>query len=313
MSTQPSQHYLDVADGKVYYEVRGSGPLLLVIGQPMTSAPFGPVADLLAEDHTVVTYDPHGLGESVTDDPPAAVTPEIEASDLAQIIDAMGGGPADVFGSSGGAVAGLALVANYGDKVGTLIAHEPPLGELLPDAAQARAAVDDIDDACRAYGSGAAWGKFVSLVMHDGPIPDDGPPPATWPPPGVDLPEGAAPPEPSAKQQADDETFFLRMLKPFTRYQPPIEALLSGPRVVVAVGAASRGEMARRSADALAERLGQTATVFPGDHGGFMADPAGFATAIREVLAQESGELAGVREFSRVAVLAASPAPAAAR
>ncbi|HZA73621.1 MAG TPA: alpha/beta hydrolase [Propionibacteriaceae bacterium] len=285
MSTQPSQDYLDVADGRVYYEVRGSGPLLLVIGQPMTSAPFGPLADLLAEDHTVVTYDPHALGESVTNDPTADVTPEVEASDLAQIIDALGGGPADVFGTSGGAVAGLALAANYPDKVRTLIAHEPPIGELLPDAAQARTAVDEIDEAYRAYGSGAAWGKFVSLVMHDGPIPDDGVPPAAWPPPGAEQPEDAAPPEPSAKQQADDETFFLRMLKPFTRYQPPIEALQSGPRVVVAVGAASRGELARRSADALAERLGQSATVFPGDHAGFMADPAGFARAIREVLA----------------------------
>jgi pimeloyl-ACP methyl ester carboxylesterase len=252
----------------------------------MTSGPFAPLAELLAEDHTVVTYDPHGLGQSVTDDPPDLVTPEIEADDLAQIIDAVGDGPADVFGSSGGAVAGLALVANHPGKVGTLIAHEPPVGELLPDAAQARAAVDGIDEAYRAYGPGAAWGKFVSLVMHDGPIPEDGPPPATWPPPGVELPEGAAPPEPSAKQQADDETFFLRMLKPFTRYQPPIEALRSGPRVVIAVGASSRGEMARRSADALAARLGQTATTFPGDHGGFMADPSGFAAAIRDVLAQ---------------------------
>lgn len=285
MSTQPSRHYLEVADGKVYYEVRGSGPLLLVIGQPMTSAPFGPLADLLAEDHTVVTYDPHALGESVTNDPTAAVTPEVEASDLAQIIDALGGGPADVFGSSGGAVAGLALAANYPDKVGTVIAQEPPVGELLPDAAQARAAVDEIEKAYRAYGSGAAWGTFVSLVMHDGPIPDDGVPPAAWPPPGAEQPESAAPAEPSAKQQADDETFFLRMLKPFTRYQVPIEKLRSGPRIVVAVGATSRGEMARRSADALAERLGQTATVFPGDHGGFMADPAAFATTIRDVLA----------------------------
>jgi pimeloyl-ACP methyl ester carboxylesterase len=292
MSSQPSQHYLGVADGKVYYEVRGSGPLLLVIGQPMTSGPFAPLADLLAEDHTVVTYDPHGLGQSVTDDPPDQVTPEIEADDLAEIIDAVGGGPADVFASSGGAVAGLALVANHPDKVRTLIAHEPPVGELLPDAAQARAAVDDIEDAYRAYGAGAAWGKFVSLVMHDGPIPDDGPPPAAWPPPGAEEPEGseqpedAAPPEPSAKQQADDETFFLRMLKPFTRYQPSIEALRSGPRVVVAVGAASHGEMARRSADALAEQLGQTATAFPGDHGGFMSDPSAFATAVRATLAQ---------------------------
>ena len=293
MTNEPSQHFLGVADGKVYYEVRGSGPLLLVVGQPMTSGPFAPVADLLAEDHTVVTYDPHGVGQSVTDDPPDLVTPEIEADDLAQIIDAVGGGPADVFGSSGGAVAGLALVANHPDKVGTLIAHEPPVGELLPDAAQARAAVDGIEEAYRAYGSGAAWGKFISLVMHDGPIPDDGPPPATWPPPGAEPPAGAepaedaAPPEPSAKQQADDETFFVRMLKPFTRYQPPIEALGSGPRVVIAVGAASHREMARRSADALAERLGQTATPFPGDHGGFMSDPAAFGATIREVLAQD--------------------------
>ena len=122
--------------------------------------------------------------------------------------------------------------------------------------------------------------------MHNGPIPDDGPPPATWPPPGMEQPDDSAPPEPSLKQQADDETFFLRMLKPFTRYLPPIEALQSGPRVVVAVGAASGDEMARRSADALAERLGQTATPFPGDHGGFMSDPAAFAATIREVLAQ---------------------------
>ena len=292
MTNEPSQHFLDVADGKVYYEVRGSGPLLLVVGQPMTSGPFAPLADILAEDHTVVTYDPHGVGQSVMDDPPALVTPEIEADDLAKIIDTLGGGPADVFGTSGGAVAGLELVANHPDKVTTLIAHEPPVGELLPDAAQIRAAVDETEEAYRAYGAGAAWGKFVSLVMYDGLLPEDGVPPATWPPPGAEQPEGsgpsedAAPPEPSAKQQADDETFFLRMLKPLTRYQPRIEALKSGPRVVIAVGAGSHGEVARRSAEALAERLGQTAIAFPGDHGGFMSDPAGFAAAIRGVLAQ---------------------------
>ena len=135
----------------------------------MTSGPFGPLADLLAEDHTVVTYDPHGVGQSTVDDPSLAVTPEIEADDLAAIIDAVGGGPADVFGTSGGAVAGLALAVRHPDKVRTLIAHEPPVAELLPDAPHIRAAVDEIEDAYRAYGPGAGWGKFVSLVMHDGP------------------------------------------------------------------------------------------------------------------------------------------------
>jgi hypothetical protein len=75
------------------------------------------------------------------------------------------------------------------------------------------------------------------------------------------------------------------MLKPFTGYQPPVEALRSNSaRVVVAVGAASRGEIARRSAEALAERLGTSAVVFPGNQGGFMADPATFAAAIEQVM-----------------------------
>jgi hypothetical protein len=51
MSTEPSRHYVDLPGGRVYYELRGSGPLLLVVGQPMTSGPFGPLADL-AEDHS---------------------------------------------------------------------------------------------------------------------------------------------------------------------------------------------------------------------------------------------------------------------
>ena len=97
-----------------------------------------------------------------------------------------GGGPADVFGTSGGAVAGLALATHYPDKVGTLIAHEPPVTELVPDAPYIRTAVDDIEDAYREYGAGAAWGKFVSLVVLDGLVPDTGVPPAEWPPGGQD-------------------------------------------------------------------------------------------------------------------------------
>jgi len=108
MSTQPTSHQLNIPGGSLYYEVRGSGPLLLVVGQPMTSAAFAPLADLLAQDYTVVTYDPHGLGESTIDDPSLPVTPEIEADDLAHIVDSLRGEKADVFGTSGAAVTGLA-------------------------------------------------------------------------------------------------------------------------------------------------------------------------------------------------------------
>ena len=128
-SKQSSPHHLDVPGGRLYYEVRGSGPLLLVIDQPMTSGPFGPLADLLAEDHTVVTYDPHGLGASTIQDPSLDVTPEIEGDDLAHLVDAVGGERADAFGSSGGAIAALAFAARHPDKAGTVIAHEPPVNE----------------------------------------------------------------------------------------------------------------------------------------------------------------------------------------
>ena len=288
MSTAPTKHQLEANGGRVYYEVRGSGPLLLVVGQPMTSGPFGPLAEDLAVDHTVVTYDPHGVGQSSVDDPSLPITPETEADDLAALVDELGLGPAAVMGTSGGAVAGLAFASRHPDKITTLIAHEPPVADLLPDAAPIRAAVDAIEDAYRSAGSGAAWGAFASLVMHDGPVPADGVPPAAWPPPGAadDQDNDAVPPEPSAKQQADDELFFLRMLKPFTRYAPDVTALRDGPvRVRVAVGAASGAEVARRSAEALAAELGQQAIVLPSHHAGFMEDPAGFAAAVREVLA----------------------------
>ena len=274
MSSPVSTHQLEVSGGTVYYEVRGSGPLLLVIGQPMTSGPFGPLADALADDHTVVTYDPHGLGASSIADPSADVTPEIEAEDLARIVDAVGAPRADVFASSGGAVAGLAFAAGYPEKVGTLIAHEPPVTELLPDAPHVRKVVDEIEDAYRTQGPGAAFGMFIGLVMHSGPLTAEG------------VTSMAAPPsdERSEKQQADDELFLLRMLKPFTRYEPPIDTLRSGTLAWSSPSARHPWRSRRRSAEVLAERLGTTPTMFPGDHGGFMADPPATAARIRDVL-----------------------------
>jgi hypothetical protein len=166
--------------------------------------------------------------------------------------------------------------------------------ELLPDAEHVRTVVDDIERAYRDGGNAPVWAKFVSLVMHDGLVTADGVPPAAWPPAGADpgaaddsapSDAGQAPPAPSPKQAADDELFFLRMLKPFTRYQPDVDALRSvQPRVVIGVGEASRGEVAARSATALAERLGTSTTPFPGTHGGFMSDAEQFASRLRQTL-----------------------------
>lgn len=289
MPAQPTSHRLATPGADLYYEVRGSGPLLLAVGQPMTSGAFGPLADLLAEDRTVVTYDPHGLGQSTLDDPSLPITPEVEADDLAHLITAVGDGPAEVFGSSGGAVAGLALVDRHPQLVRTLVAHEPPVVELLPDAGHVRAAVDDTVAAFRSGGSGAGWAKFVSLVMHRGPVTEAGVPPVTWwPPQGADSGDPAAPsptPEQVEKQQADDALFFLRMLQPFTRYRPSVDSVGSaGPRIVIAIGETSEEELSGRSTRALAQQLGTPPVTFPGDHAGFVADPAAFAERLLQTL-----------------------------
>ena len=212
----------------------------------------------------------------------------MQADDLALLVEHLGGGPADVFGSSGGGVTGLALATRHPQLVGTVVAHEPPLCDLLPDGPHVRAVVDGIVEAFEQHGSGAAWGGFVSLVMHEGELTQPSVPPASWPPPGQHAdPDGdAPPPAPSAEQQADDALFFLRMLRPFTRHRPDVAALRRGrPRVLIGVGASSGAGLAARAASALATELGLEPTVFPGDHGGFMSDAEAFAAVLRPLFA----------------------------
>lgn len=266
----PTTHSLELPGVRLHYEVRGTGPLLLVIGAPMGAAEFASLADALAGDYTVVTHDPRGISGSRLDDPGQDSTPELRADDVAGLLDALGADSADVFGSSGGAVTGLALAARHPGRVRTLVAHEPPLLELLPDAAEQRAATEDIVETFHRQGVGAAWMKFMVNAGFDLAGGD-----APAPPPG----------EPSEQDLADSARFFDHELRGTTRYLPDVAALTAGPaRVVVGIGAASGGLITYRTSTALAELLGTPPVEFPGDHGGFLGQPQEFAEALRKVL-----------------------------
>ena len=52
------------------------------------------------------------------------------------------------------------------------------------------------------------------------------------------------------------------------------------------VGATSKGQLARRCAVTLADRLGRPVVEFPGDHGGFVALPEQCAQVLDQVLTQ---------------------------
>jgi pimeloyl-ACP methyl ester carboxylesterase len=81
--------------------------VLLMVGSPMGAAGFGSLAAHFT-DRTVVTYDPRGLWRSsVRRDGRNDQRPEDQAADLHALKEHLAGdAPVDVFGSSGGAVAG---------------------------------------------------------------------------------------------------------------------------------------------------------------------------------------------------------------
>src|SRR5205085_623537 len=123
-------------------------------------------------DRTVVTYDPRGLGRSTRQDGRDDHAPELQARDVHALIEALGAGPVDMFASSGGAVTALALVAAHPDDVVTLVAHEPPLIPVLPDAAAAERARAAVRDVYQAKGRGAGMAAFIVMSSWRGEYTD---------------------------------------------------------------------------------------------------------------------------------------------
>jgi len=279
---------LEVPGANLYYEIRGSGPVLLLIcGGVYDAAGYAGLAQQLADRYTVVTYDRRGNSRSPLDGPPEQQSIEVHGEDAHRVLAAAGvtgGEPARVFGNSSGAMIGLELAARHPEQVRTVVAHEPPVFELLPDRAHWRAVMRDVEDTFAAKGAGPA-GEILNaaLQMSGGGQEDD------RAPGGGPAPQGD--PDPETMQMmarmGQNFVFFIGYeVPPFARYTPDIAAFRASPvRVTMAVGEASRGEPPYRAAFAVAERLGTEPVVFPGDHGGFGSEAVAFAAKLREVLA----------------------------
>jgi len=283
--TDSTTRTIEVPGATLTYDVRpGSGtdiPLFL-IGSPMGASGFGTLAGHFA-DRTVITYDPRGAERSTKADPTTESTPDQHADDLHRIIEEVGG-PVDLFASSGGAVNALALVAKHSADVRTLVAHEPPLAAILPDADNAMSAVRAISDSYQRGGFGTGMAHFMAVTSHRGPFPDDiGSQPA---------PDPAAFGLPAEDDGGRTDVMLAQNIITCTNYEPNFDALrASSTRIVVAAGAESEGEMANRGAHAVADRLGVEPVTFPSHHGGFLGGEYGwpgkpdeFASRLRDVL-----------------------------
>ncbi|WP_067699741.1 alpha/beta fold hydrolase [Nocardia jejuensis] len=282
-------HTLVTAEADLAYDVLGplptadGRPPLLMIGQPMTAEGFATLASYFP-DRTVVTYDPRGLGRSTRKDGRVDNTPQTQARDLHDLVEALGAGPVEMFASSGGAVTSLAFVAAYPGDVTTLVAHEPPLFHVLPDASAALRAQAGYRAAYDAKGSNAGMAAFIAMTSWQGEFTEDyfaqpAPDPAMF---GM----------PTEDDGSRDDALLSERSQAIIDYRPDVAALNAAPtRIVIAVGEESKGTVTARATEATAELLGQEATVFPSHHGGFVGgeggyagQPEAFATRLREVL-----------------------------
>jgi pimeloyl-ACP methyl ester carboxylesterase len=288
---EPTPRTLDAPGATLIYDIRrneaSAERVLLLIGSPMAAAGFVTLAGHFT-DRTVVTYDPRGAERSVKADPATESTPDQHADDLHRVIAALDAGPVDIFASSGGAVNALALVAKHPEQVRTLVAHEPPAAQAVPDREAALAAARDVHETYRRAGFGPGMAKFIALVSHKGPIAADyvnqpAPDPAMF---GL----------PAADDGSRNDVLLGQNMVTCPHYQFDFDALrAASTRIVIGAGAESEGELARRAGEAVAERLGTTAVTFPSGHGGFLGgeygqtgDPDGFAAKLREVLSAQA-------------------------
>ena len=286
--TEETTRTIDAPGATLAYDVRPGGspdatPLFLT-ASPMGAAGFGTLAGYFT-DRIVVTYDPRGSERSELTEPTTPPTPEQHADDMHEVIQELGGGPVDMFASSGGAVNALALVARYPDDVSTLVAHEPPLPAVLSDRDAAIAASRAVHETYMQRGWGAGMAHFIAVVSHQGEFPDD-------------FAQQPAPDPQMFGMPADDDgsrtdPLLGLALVGSIGYEPDLEALRAASTRIVMAAGNEEGTMANRGAYGVAERLGTKVVVFPSGHGGFfggeygqMGEPEAFAAKLRDVLAE---------------------------
>jgi pimeloyl-ACP methyl ester carboxylesterase len=274
--TQPKTHLLQAPGTKLYYEVRGSGPVLLLIpGGSGDAGPFERIANELANRFTVLTYDRRGFSRSVLDGPPDdARRLELDSEDAVRLIDQLTNGRAHVLGSSSGAIVALDLLTRHPDRIHTLVAHEPPLVGLLPDAAKYMKFAEDTYATYQRAGIEQAMMDFSAGI---------GMKPMPRPPAGTQFPPQII--EAMSRARGNFVFWIEHELRQYVRTVPDLERLKSlKHQLVLAGGHESRENFPYRPNLVIADRLGLEVVDFPGDHVGYMTHPAEFATQLAPLL-----------------------------
>jgi pimeloyl-ACP methyl ester carboxylesterase len=264
----------------LYYEVSGSGPVLLVIpggaGHPMGLDAF---TRRLAERFTVVTYDPMGLAHGRLGEPAEDQRVVAWSGGARLVLEEVlpDGEFAYVLGFSSGGIAALDLLARHPERLRHVVAHEPPCVAGLPDAARHRAMFGEVYETYRAAGVGVAMARLNAGLegrSWEAPQADT----------GTDAP-GTGIPSRTGGELTPMDLFLAHVLRQFTAYEPDWDALKLRPvHLTLAAGHDSRGQLLHHTAESLAQLSGGGFVEFPGGHIGAATHGAEFAERLAETV-----------------------------
>ncbi|WP_214408509.1 alpha/beta fold hydrolase [Sphaerisporangium fuscum] len=266
---------LRVPGAHLHYEVRGTGPVLLISQSGEGDA--GRSADLvdqLVGHYTVVTYDRRGLHRSTLDAPARGATTREHADDVHRLLAEVTDEPALMLGCSFGAVLGLHLAVDHPGQISTLVAHEPVAPRLLPEAERIHheRELAELQELYDEQGLAGAFKKIAETLGIN---------------PGAQETEPDLTPHPMTDQRRADFDFFIR--NDFTAVVQDtldVAALKNTPvRVIPATGRTTpRDVFDHRCAHELAALLGVEVAELPGGHNGNLTHPRAYAARLRELL-----------------------------
>ena len=120
-------HQVPVNGTVLNTETRGHGlAVLLIAGAGGDAAELGGLADALADEFCVITYDRRGNSRCPRPAGWTATSLAEQADDAAALLAALGHSPAVVVGTSAGGSIALELALRHPTAVRAAIIHEPP-------------------------------------------------------------------------------------------------------------------------------------------------------------------------------------------
>jgi pimeloyl-ACP methyl ester carboxylesterase len=279
MALVPQTNRVISEGDEIYYEVRGQGlPLLLIPGGGGDGWWYTPIADILADEYKVITYDRRANARSTLNFPQNFEISQ-QSRDAVAVLHAAGEQTACVLGNSSGAVIALDMARTHPQAIRAVIAHEPPLATIHPNAMKWQRFFASVYLTAFQFGSGIAAFRFAL---------------------GVGLPLRASingskdlklhiekHHEVRVSNRDTSDVLIKQELLPVTNYAPDIETIKKNNVTIFMANGQTSVDKKRfyaEMAPILARKLECETVTFPGHHLSFFDRPVDWAAVLRRVL-----------------------------